>query len=349
MSTRRTKRARPVAYAAGLALMLAASSLAQAQDQTIELRLSHWVPPSHPLHKAIGEWGADVEKASGGTIKYKVFPAQQLGKAFDHYDMVRDGIADFVYVSPSFQPGRFQIIAAGELPFLIGNAKDGGNLAIDEWYRKHVRKEMTDVHYCFSFLLDPMTWHSSKMKIVVPGDLNGVKVRPSHGTMAAWVQQLGATTVQASAPEVRDLIEKSAVEAATFSWGSVLQLGIDKVTRYHMDAPVVTTTFQWLMNLKTYDAMSAAQKKVIDDHCTTPWAARFANPWADFERSGLAKLKAMQGHEVYTISDAQLGAWKKSAEPLHKKWASDVSAAGGNPGEIMKDLTETLAKYHAAY
>ena len=103
---------------------------ASAEDKTFELKLSHWVPPTHPLQKAIEEWGADVEKASGGTIKYKVFPSQQLGKAFDHYDMARDGIADFTYVNPGYQPGRFPIIAAGELPFLIGDVH-GGIRAID--------------------------------------------------------------------------------------------------------------------------------------------------------------------------------------------------------------------------
>jgi TRAP-type C4-dicarboxylate transport system substrate-binding protein len=103
------------------------------------------------------------------------------------------------------------------------------------------------------------------------------------------------------------------------------------------------------MSPKTYNAMSASQKKVIDDHCTTQWAAKFANPWAEFERSGLAKMKAMAGHEVYKITDAQLAEWKKSAEPLHKKWADDVSKAGGDAPAIMKDLEATLAKYHAAY
>src|SRR5215510_6000012 len=93
--------------------MMAAPALAQ--DKTFELKLSHWVPPSHPLQKAIEDWGASIEKASNGTIKYKVFPSQQLGKAFDHYDMARDGIADGAYVNPGYQPGRFPIIAAGEL------------------------------------------------------------------------------------------------------------------------------------------------------------------------------------------------------------------------------------------
>ncbi len=106
-----------LAPAAALATLLAAPQ-ALAQDKTVELKLSHWVPPTHPLQKAMEEWGQSVEKASGGTIKFKIFPSQQLGKAFDHYDMARDGIADVTHVNPGYQPGRFPIIAAGELPFL---------------------------------------------------------------------------------------------------------------------------------------------------------------------------------------------------------------------------------------
>jgi TRAP-type C4-dicarboxylate transport system substrate-binding protein len=329
----------------GLALGIGAAS---AQDKTFELRLSHWVPPSHPLQKAIEDWGADIEKASGGTIKYKVFPSQQLGKAFDHYDMARDGIADFTYVNPGYQPGRFPIIAAGELPFLIGDAH-GGIRAIDAWYRKYAATEMKDVHYCFSFILDPLTWHSKTKKIIVPGDIKGMKIRPSQATVAAWVTLLGGTNVQASATEVRDVLDKGVAEAVNFPWGSVPLLGVDKVTRYHLDAPTNTVTFQWLMNSRTYAAMSDAQKKVIDDHCTTEWAGKFADPWADFEHAGLAKLKAEPGHEVYTITEEQLGEWKTSAEPLHQKWADAVRARGGDPDAIMKELKASLTQYQAAY
>jgi TRAP-type C4-dicarboxylate transport system substrate-binding protein len=333
------------AAACGLTLALGAAS---AQDKTVELKLSHWVPPTHPLQKAIEDWAADVEKASGGTITYKIFPSQQLGKAFDHYDMARDGIADFAYVNPGYQPGRFPIIAAGELPFLIGDAH-GGNRAIDSWYRKYAPTEMKDVKYCFSFILDPLAWHSRTKKIVVPSDIKGMKVRPSQATAAAWVTLLGGTNVQASATEVRDVLEKGVADAVTFPWGSTVLLGVDKVTKYHMDAPLQTTMFQWVMNPRTYAAMSAAQRKVIDDHCTTAWAARFADPWADFEHAGLEKIKAMPGHEVYRITDEQLDEWRKSAAPLEQKWADGVRTAGGDPAAIMKELKAALAQYNAGY
>src|SRR5260370_33030416 len=101
-----------------------------------------------------------------------------------------------------------------------------------------------------------------------------MKVRPSHATVAAWVTLLGGTNVQASATEVRDGMEKGVAAAVTFPWGSVPLLGVDKVTKYHMDAPLHTVTFQRLISPRTYAPMSAAQKKVVDEHCTTALAGQ---------------------------------------------------------------------------
>ena len=106
-----------------LALLACGIAQASAQDKVVNLKLSSWVPPAHPLNPSLRAWADDIEKESGGTIKATLFPSEQLGKAFDHYDMARDGIADFTYVNPGYQPGRFPIVAAGELPFLFGNAK----------------------------------------------------------------------------------------------------------------------------------------------------------------------------------------------------------------------------------
>src|SRR6202011_3037205 len=112
-----------VAMLAGIVVGFA--SAAAAQDKTVELKLSHWVPPSHPLQKAMEDWGSSIEKASGGTIKYKAVPAQPLGKAFAHSDVARVVLPDVTYVNPAYQPGHFRIAAAGELPSLLADAKGG--------------------------------------------------------------------------------------------------------------------------------------------------------------------------------------------------------------------------------
>jgi TRAP-type C4-dicarboxylate transport system substrate-binding protein len=340
-------RAMAVAAASGLALFTATTVATQAQEKTFELKISHWVPPSHPLQKALEDWGASVEKDSNGTIKYKVYPAQQLGKAFDHYDMARDGIADLTYINPGYQPGRFPVIAAGELPFLIANAK-GGSQAFDGWYRKYADQEMKDVKFCLAFVHDPGTFHSKTKKVMVPDDIKGMKVRPAHATMATFVTQLGGTNVQSSAPEVRDVLERGVADAVTFPWGSIVLFGIDKVTKYHMEVPLYVTTFAFVFNKTTYDQMSASQKKVIDSHCTNDWALRVAAPWADFEHEGIAKIKAEPGHEVYAISAEQTAAWHKAAEPLEKSWADGARKAGADPDATMKELKAQLAKLQSA-
>ena len=336
----------------GLAAALALSATvpaptAHAQDKEVQLKLSLWIPPAHPLVPSYQAWAADIEKASGGTVKSTVFPSEQLGKAFDHYDMARDGIADFAYVNPGYQPGRFPIIAAGELPFLMANAKDG-SAAFDSWYRKYAPTEMKDVHFCLAFVHDPGTFHGHK-KILVPADLKGLKVRPANATIGQFMTLMGATNVQASAPEARDVLARGVADAITFPWGSIVLFGIDKVVNYHMDAALYVTTFVWVMNKDKYASLSAAQKKVIDDHCTTEWAEKLASPCADFEADGRPNIKAEAGHEVYPLTPAQLDEWRKAAAPLQEKWADNVRKTGADPDKILAELRDALKKQNALY
>src|SRR5258708_19767863 len=86
---------------------IALASGAMAQDKEIQLKISLWVPPAHPLVPATKEWADDIEKASGGTIKSTIFPSEQLGKAFDHYTMPPHRIPDIPYFHPAYHPPRF--------------------------------------------------------------------------------------------------------------------------------------------------------------------------------------------------------------------------------------------------
>jgi TRAP-type C4-dicarboxylate transport system substrate-binding protein len=165
------------------AIVLAFASAAPAQEKPVQLKFSHWVPPTHPMHAAAVAWAESIDKASNGSIKITIFPAQQLGKAFDHYNMARDGITDISHVNPGYEPGRFPIIGAAELPFIFSNGKEG-SAALDAWYRRYAGQEMKDVRYCLSFAHDPGTLHFVRKKVVVPADMSGLKVRPPNAGIA---------------------------------------------------------------------------------------------------------------------------------------------------------------------
>ena len=97
---------------AGIAAAVLCMASAMAQDKPVLLKLSSWVPAQHALNPALQAWADSIKKASNGSITATLFPSEQLGKAFDHYDMARDGIADVSYVNPGYQPGRFPTLAA---------------------------------------------------------------------------------------------------------------------------------------------------------------------------------------------------------------------------------------------
>ena len=178
-------------------------------------------------------------------------------------------------------------------------------------------------------------------------DIKGMKIRPADATIANFVTLLGGTNVQSSAPEVRDIIERGVADAVTFPWGSTVLFGVDKVTKYHMEAPLYVTTFAFVFNKDKYAQMSDRQKKAIDNNCNTEAAGRVGGPWGVFEDAGVDKIKAEAGHDVYTLTPAQTAEWKKAAEPLVKTWADGVKKAGIDPDAAMKDLRAELAKYQS--
>ncbi|MFZ4479796.1 MAG: TRAP transporter substrate-binding protein [Rhodoferax sp.] len=321
--------------------------VAMAQDKPVEMRFAHWLPAQHSLAKTGFEpWAKSVEAASKGSIKISFYPAQQLGKAPDHYDMARDGIADMTWVSPGYQAGRFPIFSASELPFMAGTP-GGGSAALDAWYRKYAEREMKDVRLCLAHI-HIGTLHSKKT-ITEPGQIKGMKIRPANGTMAQMVTLLGGTNVQVSAPESRDALEKGVADAITFPWDSMISFGIDKVAKQHIDFKLYSASFVWLINKNWYDKLAAGQKKVMDDHCNTETAGKYGAAWGDVEDSGEGKMEKMGGHTITKLSPAQLTAWRTAVEPMTSNWIAAADKSGVNGKQVLDELVRELKSRNASF
>jgi len=339
---------RSIAWRCALAIALAlAAGSASAQDTPVELKFAHWIPAQVPMVKLGFEpWARSVEAASKGSIKVTLYPAQQLGKAASHYDMARDGIADITWVNPGYQAERFPIFGVSELPFQFSNP-GAGSKALDAWYRGYADREMKDVHFCLAHL--HIGAIHSKKPISDPAQIKGMKIRPAHGTMAQFVTLLGGTNVQVSAAESRDVLEKGVADAVTFPWHSVITFGLDKVVKYHTDIKLYAATFAWTMNKDTYQKLSSAQKKVIDAHCSNEWAARIGADWGNDEDSGLEKLAKTPGHTIVKVTESQLAAWRKAAEPLTAEWLKKPNSSGISAPEALDSFRKALKSQNAAY
>ena len=182
---------------------------------------------------------------------------------------------------------------------------------------------------------------------MVPDDVKGMKIRPAHATMANFVTQLGGTNVQSSAPEVRDIIERGVADGVTFPWGSLVLFGIDKVTKYDMDAPLYVTTFAFVMNKDKYNAdvrpPEEGDRRQLQHRGRRPGRRALGQVRGCRHRQG----QGGAGHEVYKLTPEQTALWKKASEPLVKTWADGVKKTGVDPDAAMTELKAALTKYNA--
>lgn len=333
---------------AGVAGAIAAAAFfaSPASAQT-ELRLSHWVPATHPIQKlGIEPWAKSIEEASAGRIKITIFPAQQLGAAPDHYDMARDGIVDISYTNPGYQAGRFPIYSLVEIPFHMNNAERGA-VAMHEWYAPIAQTEMSDVFFCLANPHDPGTIHSKK-QIKVPADIKGLNIRPAHATMARFVSSLGGSSVQVPAPEAREAIAKGTADAITFPWNSVEIFGITPEVPFHLDMPFYVSAQLMLFNKAKLDTLSAEDRKVIEDHCTPEWSGKFSAGWAQNEASGRQKM-IDAGHTLYVPTAEEVQLWRDAAAPLVDQWKKDAAAKGVDAEATYKAYNDALAGKEAKF
>ena len=316
----------------------------------MEWRFSHWVPPSHPMHPAAEAWAASIEKASGGTIKMKIFPAQQLGKAFDHYNMARDGIADVAHVNPGYEPGRFPVMGAMELPFLFANSKEG-SAALDAWYRKYAGQGDGGRQ-----ILPHLRARSRHVPFDQEED-RGAGRREGHEGAARQRHDRALHHDRSAAPtcrpprrKSRDVLEKGVAEAITFPWGSIVLFGIDKVTKYHLDAAFYVTEQGWVINKGKYEALSAGAEKGDRRSLHAGMVREDRRRHGPTSRPAAAtRSRRRRARSSTALTPAQLAEWRKAAEPLYAEWAENAKKAGYDPAAIMKDLKDSLAKYNSSY
>ncbi|MFC7704488.1 TRAP transporter substrate-binding protein [Plastorhodobacter daqingensis] len=316
-----------------------------AQDTPVDLRFGVWVGATHPLMEGTAEWIDSIHEASGGSISITVYPSQQLGSAADHYDLARDGIADITLVNPGYNAGRFPVISYGELPFRF-NAAPAGSRALDQWYRDYAAEEMSDVHFCMAFMHSPGTIHTTR-PVTAPADLSGLSVRPANGTLGQYLSSQGATTIQATAAEMRDLLSRGTADGTASPYSSLATWGIADVATHHLDMPMYTANFVYVISPVTWARLSEAQQAVMNEHCSTEWAGRIVEVWAEEDTVERAALEEDGAHVFATPDDSQRAEWLAATDPMIARWRDMVTAAGVDAGAAEAGIQAAIAEHDA--
>jgi TRAP-type C4-dicarboxylate transport system substrate-binding protein len=333
-----------VVLALTFAELSAGSGSAAAQDKPIELKFSSWVGTVHGHHTGVmAPWAKMIEEKSGGRLKVTIYPGSTLGKAADHYDMVKDGIADLGFIAPGYTPGRFPLISVTELPLLFKSAA-GGSRAVWALFDQYFKAEFKDVKILWMWVHPPGHFHLARKPVRVLEDLAGLKIRAATPMLTNMVKALGAVPVSIPAPDTYTALERGTVDGTIFPWEAIASFKIAEVLRHHAVVSLYVAPFATLMNQKKYDSLPPDLRKVIDD-LSGAWGAEFnGKAWDQNESDGIAAAKKAQA-TIYNVPQEERRRWAARLKPVEDEWVKSMEAKALPGRQLLNDLREAIKKY----
>lgn len=333
-----------LAAVAALALAGFAGPAAQAQDVT--LKVHHFLPPGAPAQKDfIQPWTDRVTKASGGKLKFQIYPSMQLGGGPPGlYDQARDGVADIVWTLPSYTAGRFPLVEVFELPFMTSSASATAP-AVQEFADKHLKDEFKEVKPLVFHSHAPGLFHIKNKPIIYFSDLQGLKIRAPTRSINDALKALGAAAVGMPVPQLPQALTTGVVDGAVIPFEVAGALKIQELVKFHSIVPnFYTSVFIFAMNQKKYDSLPADLKTVLNANSGLTLAKELGKTWDAAEKPGLdAAVK--HGNRFNTMGGSELDRAKAAVQPVYDNWVKTATGKGVDGKKLLDEAKALIAKY----
>lgn len=322
------------ALTAALGLGLTAPSSAETT-----LRVSNWLPPSHPIVRDILEpWGKQVEEATGGNVKVEIM-ASPIGKPPAQFDLIKSGAADVGYGVHGYTPGRFKLTPIVEGPFLSDSAEA---LSVAYWKVHEQMLAKADEHQGVKVLTvfthGPGAIFTTGKPVKTVADANGLKMRIGGGVVAQIAERLGMVGVQAPSPQVYEILSNGVADGILFPAESVPFFRIDEVLKYGTTVPggLYNTSFFVVMNEGTWNGLSDEDKAAIDKVSGEAMARLAGQAWDTADAAG-NKTMAEKGLEIAPADDAMTAELAEKLDGINQGFL-DAAKASGIDGEAALEM-----------
>ena len=311
------------AVAGALALAFAAGA---AQAQMI-IKFSHVVAEATPKGQGALKFKEVAEKLLPGKVQVQVFPSSQLFG--DAKEMEALLLGDVQLIAPSLSKfDRYtKKLQVFDLPFLFENTE-----AVDRFQQgpqgKALLTSMTS-----KGLRGLAYWHNgmkelstNKEQLKRPDDVKGLKFRiQASDVLEAQFRALGANPQKMAFSEVYQALQTGVVDGQENTWSNIysqkfyeVQKTIAATNHGVIDYMVVTNAAWW-------DKLPADVKKGLEQAMAE--ATKHANKLAeDLNQTDRKRIADAGKAKIQDLSKDDLAVWRKTMEPVWKKFEGDIGA-----------------------
>jgi TRAP-type transport system periplasmic protein len=317
------------------------------QAQTA-LTMSSWAPPTHPLTSVVLKGFAnEVEKASGGRLKFQMLPKHPVAGP-GTFDAVRDDMVDISIAVTSWTPARHILARIAEFPG-GGVTAEINSVAYSRLLWRHLQdaNEYQGVHLIGVFTHGPGQMFSTKRPIRSVPDLEGMKIRTGGGISESMVRALGASAIVTSVPqECHELLSSGKADGAFFPQDSFVSFQLENLVKYATLFPggFFNYSFGLFMNEAKWNKLSQQDQELITRFGGEYLARRAGKVWDDADRVGNEGMRKA-GVQIDTASPAFIAQMQEKAKSMIDTWIKDVGEKRSMDGVMfLKEFKEELSR-----
>lgn len=314
-------------------------------QQKITLTYANFPPATTFPCVQMERWAKEVEKRTGGKVKIQTFPGGTLLPAKNIFDGVIAGTADIGNFAMSYQPGRFPVSEAIDLPIGFTSARVA-SLALFDLIKKYNLKEFQKVKIITLFTCPPADI-MTKTPVKTLSDLKGMELRAS-GTGTNVLKLLGAVPVGMPQSEAPEAIQKGVVKGNVSSMEILKDFNFAAYLPYATEANLFVVSFAVVMNQEKWNTLPADVKKVIDDLAReqADWTGKYVD---NHVKEALKWSKEKYNHQLFNFSAADKAEIAKLVKPMIDDYVKKVTAQGLPGEQIVKDVYSLKAKYEKEF
>jgi tripartite ATP-independent transporter DctP family solute receptor len=327
------------AVAATLAVFAGPAGAQNVQERTI--RWGHLNNTDHPVSKGVQKFTEIVAAKSGGKIKVKEYPANQLGSEMQQQSALRAGTQEMQSPATTSLVGIVKDYGLIDFPFIVSTPQQADALLDGPLgtalLAKLPEKGLVGLGY---WDLGFRNVTNSRRPVTKGEDLDGIKIRviPNPVYLETF-KAFNANPVPMSFSELYTALETRTVDGQENPFSVILSNKFYEVQKYLSVTNHTYSTNIILISKKFWDQLSPDEQKILQDA---------ANEARDYQRkvsreqaqSAIGGLKA-KGMEVNEIAPAELARMRDKTKPIAQKFSAEYDP------EIVKLFNSELDRVHA--
>jgi TRAP-type C4-dicarboxylate transport system substrate-binding protein len=326
--------------------VLATAPVSSAADgpDVYTLKLSHYAPSVHHQHAVtFVAWANELEERSGGRLRLDIYPAEQLGKMSQQYNLVRRGDVDIAFFMHGTPAGRFPLMELTHLPLLFRSGEQASQVLMS-LVPEYLAAEHKGVKILYLFGHSPGVIHTRSRPVHRPEDLQGLRIRHPSSVIGETLRAWGASPAGMPPGEMAENLDKGVIDGLVIPYDGVLGFRLAPYLRYSTEVFSYVNSFGVIMNPQSYEELPADLQALIDDTTGMQAAREVGARWDAMETPG-KQYMIDNDIEIIELSDQQRALFAAAGQSIIDERLATTEAQGLPARAFLARVRELAAQY----